>query len=267
MHALLHHPVILAALLPFLVALLTAEVLLRLRLSGLALIAAFATTAFLSADFNFEFSNLTHQLIWLGLGGAALGLLFSPLDVSWLRALLAMFAATVVIALVLPIMQTHALQSALIWGAGCAAFLFMLTWSMDALSHESLRAANAASALGTAVGMALFGGAFATPGAFALAAGCGALAHLFIQMVSNQTLATGRSFTFPAALISGAIASVAALNHHLPWYALPLLAAIPLAAWLMPLPKLSALLQSLLLSIVTFALAGGVIYVSGFRLN
>lgn len=267
MHALLHHPAVAAALIPFLVALLTAEVLLRLRLSGLALIAAFAATVFLSADFNFELGNLTHQIIWLSLGGTLLGLLFGLLDFSWLRALLAVFGVAALLAMLLPTLQTHALQSALLWGAASALFLAFLVWCMDALSHEPLRAANAASALGVALGMALLNGASASLGQFALATGCGALAHLFIQMVSNKPLAASRALTFPAALIAGAIASVAVLNHHLPWYALPLLTAIPLAAWIVPLPKASALLQSLLLSLVTFGLAAGVLYFSGFHLN
>lgn len=267
MNALLHHAGLQAGLFPFLIALVSAEVLLRLRLSGLALIAAFACAVFLTADFNQEFANINHQIIWLGLASAVLGLLFGLLDFSWLRALLAVFSAAAAVWILLPILQTLPLQPALLWGAGCVAFIAFLTWCFDTLSHEPLRAANAASALGLAVGIALFGGASATIANFALAAGCGAAAHLFIQMVSNQTLASGRSFTFPAAVISGLVASVAVLNHHLPWYALPLLAAIPLTASLMPLPKLSALLQSLLLSVFTFGLAAGAIYFSGFHLG
>jgi hypothetical protein len=267
MHALLHHPAILAALIPFLVALLTAEVLLRLRLSGLALVAAFAATVFISADFSVTLDNIQHQIIWLVLGGALLGLLFGLLDFSWLRALLTVFGVAALIAILLPTLQTHALQSALLWGAASAVFMAFLVWCMDALHNQPLRAANAASALGIALGMALLTSASSSLGQFALAAGCGAVAHLFIQMVSNKPLAANRVLTFPAAFLGGAVASIAVLSHHLPWYALPLLAAIPLAAWIMPLPKASALLQSLLLSIVTFGLAAGVLYFSGFHLS
>lgn len=267
MNALLHHAWVQAALVPFLVALLTAEVLLRLRLSGLALITAFAATVFLTADFDFAWRNVQHQIIWLGLGGAVLGLLFGLLEFAWSRALLMVSGSAAILWILLPALQIHGWQSALIWGAAVVLFSASLIWCMDALSAEPLRAANAASALGIAIGIALFGGASASLAQFALAAGCGAAAHLFIQMASNQTLVAARVFTLPAALVFGSIASVAALSHHLAWYSLPLLAGIPLAAWIMPLPKMSVLLQGLLLSVITYALAGGVIYFSGFHLH
>jgi carbon starvation protein CstA len=81
-------------------------------------------------------------------------------------------------------------------------------------------------------------------------------------MISGQPLPAGRMFTLPLALIAGLTGCVAALSAKLPWYALPVLAAIPLAAWLMPLPKQSSRIQILLLSLLTFAFAGGAVYMT-----
>jgi len=265
MHALLHHPVVQAGLAPFLVALVTAELFLRIRLSGLALIAGFATTVYLTADFNIEPLTLNHKIIWLGLLSSLAGLLFSLLAWSWLSVVLIPIASAVTIWLLLPMLQAHVIQSALVLGTGCAVFMAILTWGMDALHTAPLRAANAATALGVGTGVAVFGGASALYGQFALALGAGAGAHLLIQMIANQSLPTGRSFTLPAAMIVGAVACVAVLNGHLPWYCLPLLAAIPIVAWVMPLPKSAALMQSLLLGLFTFGLAAGAVYLSGFH--
>ena len=51
----LNHPAVQSGIAPFIAALITAELFNRLRLSGLAVIAGFAATVYLVADFNFEF--------------------------------------------------------------------------------------------------------------------------------------------------------------------------------------------------------------------
>lgn len=267
MHALLHHPAVVSGLAPFLVALITAELFLRLRLSGLALIAGFAFTVYLTADFAIEPLTLSHKIIWLGLSSSLLGLLLGLLEWAWLSALLIPLAGAIAVWLVWPILHTHTIQSALVWGAGCALFMAILAWGMDVLNNEPLRAANAATALGLGTGVAVFGSASVLFGEFALALGAASAAHLLIQMTGNHSLATGRSFTLPAALITGSVASVAVLNGHLPWYCLPLLAAIPVAAWVIPLPKLPALMQSLLLGVATFGLAAGAVYFSWYHIR
>jgi hypothetical protein len=55
-------------------------------------------------------------------------------------------------------------------------------------------------------------------------------------------------------MIAGLTGCVAVLNAQLPCYVLPFFAAIPLAAWLAPLPRLSARKQSLLLEIFALVL-------------
>ncbi len=261
MQAFLHHPYFIAALAPFLVAFISAEALLRLRLSGLALIAGFAMTVFLVANFDFPPSTLLQKIIWLALAASLLGVLFNVLDWPVFATLLPVVASALGIWLVWPLLPVQQGEELMLY-VGCGAvFLSVLVWGLNNLSNESLRAANATTALGIGVGIALWNGATLYD-ELALSIGCAAAAHLLIQMISNQPLMTGYSFTLPASLVLGVIACIALLAGQLTWYCLPLLAAIPLIAWLLPLPKLPALLQSLILSIITAPLAIAVAYLA-----
>jgi hypothetical protein len=259
---LLNHPAVQAGFAPFLVALITAELFQRIRLSGLAIIAGFAVTVYLASDFTIEPLTASRKIVLLGLIGAALGLLLSLLQTRWLAALLPLLGGAAAIWTAQRILQQQAPQIALLWGAGCAAYVAILVWGMDKLENEPLRAASAATALGMGTGGAALVGASALLGQFGLALGSAAAAYLLIHMLSNQGLPAGRVFTLPLALIAGLTGCVAVLSAKLPWYALPILAAIPLAAWLMPLPKQSPRIQSLLLTILSFVFAFGAIYVT-----
>ena len=116
--------------------------------------------------------------------------------------------------------------------------------------------------MGIGTGGAALVGASALLGQLGLALGSAAAAHLMTQMMGNKPLPTGRIFTLPLAIIAGLTGCVAVLGAQLPWYALPILAAIPFAAWFAPLPGLSLRMQSLLLSMLTFGFAVGAIYVT-----
>jgi hypothetical protein len=259
---LLNHPAVQAGFAPFLVALITAELFQRIRLSGLAIIAGFAVTVYLASDFTIEPLTASRKIVLLGLISASLGLLLSLWQSRWLVWLLPVLSGATAIWAAQRILQQHPPQVALLWGAGCAAYVAILVWGMDQLENEPLRAASAATALGMGTGGAALVGASALLGQFGLALGSAAAAYLLIQMMSNQPLPAGRVFTLPLALIAGLTGCIAALSAKLPWYALPILAAIPLAAWLIPLPKQSSRIQILLLSLLTFAFAAGAIYVT-----
>ena len=135
--------------------------------------------------------------------------------------------------------------------------------SMDTLSdQEPLRAASAATALGIGTGGAALVGASALLGQFGLALGSAAGAHLLIQVVSNKPLPTGRTFTLPLAVIAGLTGCLAALSARLPWYALPTLAAIPVLAGFAPIPNGSVRIRGMVLSLLTFTLAGVAIFIT-----
>ncbi len=262
MQELLNHPAVQGGLAPFLVALITAELFQRARLSGLAIIAGFAVTVYLASNFTIEPLTASRKIVLLGLITAVLGLLLSLLQSRWFDWLLPVLGGAAAIWTVQRILQQQPLQAVFLWGAGCAAYVAVLVWGMDKLANEPVRAASAATALGIGTGAAALVGASALLGQFGLALGSAAAAHLLIQMISNQGLPTGRTFTLPLALIAGLTGCVAVLSARLPWYALPILAAIPFVAWLVPLPGQSSRVQATLLIILTFFLVGGAVYVT-----
>jgi hypothetical protein len=259
---LLNHPAVQAGLAPFLVALFTAELLQRIRLSGLAVIAGFAITIYMASNFTIAPVSASQKIVLLGWISALLALLLTLLQARWLSWLLPVLGGAAAIWTAQRVLQQQAPQVVLLWGAGCAAYVAILVGSMDKLENEPLRAASAATALGIGTGGAALVGASALLGQFGLALGSAAAAHLLIQMISNQPLPAGRTFTLPLALIAGLTGCVAVLSAKLPWYALPILAAIPLVAWLMPLPRQSPRIQGLLLTMLTFAFVGGAIFVT-----
>jgi hypothetical protein len=260
---LLNNPAVQAGLAPFLVALISAALFQRFKLSGLAIIAGFAVTVYLVSGFSIEPLTAARKIVLLGWISALLALALTVLQSRWLAWLLPILGSAAAIWTVQRILENQEPQVALLWGAGCAAYVAILVWGMDTLSSpEPLRAASAATALGIGTGGAALVGASALLGQFGLALGSAAAAHLLIQMVSNKPLPAGRAFTLPLAVIAGLTGCLAALSAELPWYALPILAAIPVLARLAPLPNQSVRIRALLLSIMTFALAGAAIYVT-----
>ena len=263
MQALLNNPAIQAGIAPFLAALVTALLFQRIKLSGLAVIAGFAVTIYLASDFTIVPFTAARKIVLLGLISAALALLLTLMQLRWIDSLLPVLGGAAGVWTVQRIIQHQAHQEILLWGAGCAAYVAILVWGMGKLSDkEPLRAASAASALGIGTGGAALVGASALLGQFGLALGSAAAAHLLIQMAANKSLPTGPTFTLPLAVIAGLTGCVAVLSARLPWYVLPILAAIPIAARFAPLPKWSILMRSLLLSLITFALAAGAIYMT-----
>lgn len=262
MQELLNHPAIQAGLSPFLAALVAAELFQRIKLSGLAVIAGFAVTVYLASDFSIEPLTASRKIVLLGLISAALGLLLSLLRLSWIRLLLTVIGGAASVWVAQRILQQQSPASALLWAAGCATYVAILVWSMDAIEHDPLRSASAATALGFGTGGTALIGASALLGQFGLALGSAAAAHLLIQLISNRPLPAGRAFTLPLAVVAGLTGCIAVLSAQLPWYALPMLATIPVAAWLLPLPKQSHRIQGMLLTLLNFALAGGAIYLA-----
>lgn len=259
---LLNHPAVQAGFAPLLVALICAVSFRRISLSGLAIIAGFAVTVYLASDFTLEPLTAPRKIVLLGLISAALGLLSGLFQPRWLASLLPLLGGAAAIWAAQRILQQHTPQVALLWGAGCAAYVAFLVWSMNSLENQPVRAANAATALGIGTGGSALVGASALLGQFGLAIGSAAAAYLLIHMVNNKALPVGRVFTLPVALLAGLTGCIAVLSAELPWYALPALAAIPLTARFAPLPRLSLRIQTLWCALPTFALAGGAIYIT-----
>jgi len=260
---LLNHPAVQAGLAPFMAAIVAAELLHRPRLSGLAIIAGFAATVYLASDFNFEPLTSSRKIVLSGIAGTLLALLIDIFRTRLFASLLPMIGCAVAVWAALRILLQQEFSLALQWGAACAVYVGVLIWGMDKLlEKEPIRAPVAAVALGFGTGAAALVGASALLGQFGLALGSAAAAHLLIQMFTRKTLSTGRVFTFPLALIAGLTGCIAALSARLPWYALILLAGIPFAARLAPLPGNSIRINGLLLLMLTLAIASGSVYLT-----
>lgn len=259
---LLNNPAVQAGFAPFIAALITAELFRRLKLSGLAIIAGFVVTVYLASDFTIEPLTAVRKIVLLGSISAVIGLLLSLLQLRWLAALLPLFGGAAAIWTAQRILQQQAPQVLLLWGAGCMAYVTILVWGMDQLENEPIRAASAATTLGMGTGGAALVGASALLGQFGLALGSAAASYLLIHILTNHALPAGRVFTLPLALIAGLTGCIAVLSANLPWYALPILAAIPLAARLTPLPNQSPRIQSLIFTLVSAVFAACAVYLT-----
>jgi hypothetical protein len=262
LHELLNHTAFQAGVLPFIAALITAELFQRLRLSGLAIIAGFAVTVYLASDFNFEPLNANRKIIWLGITASAIAIPLTLLAWSYWRHILAILAAGAAVWITLPLLQKQSITDELLWSAGCAVYVGWMIFWLDGLQNKPVAASSAGIALGIGTGMAAILCSSALLGKFGLALGAASAAYLIIQAVTNSRLSCGYSFTLPLSLIAGLLGCLAFVSTRQPWYTLPALALIPLAAYIPISEKWAIWLQTLVLSIATFACAGGAIYLA-----
>ncbi len=253
MHALLTHPAIQAFLAPFLLALLTAELLQRMRLSGLAIIAGFAITVYLISGFGYTPLTGTRKIIWLGLASGLFGVALSLVNWTLWRPLLTVLAACAAVWVALPVLMQQTLPVALQWGAGYALFAGWIVFWMDKLEYTPVRAASAGVSLALGAAATLLLAGITLLGKFDLAVGAAAFAYLFIMFVSNSHLPCGRSFTLPLALIAALSACLAVLTTKLPWYTLAIIAAIPPLARLPVADNSPVWVQATLLTCATLA--------------
>jgi hypothetical protein len=259
---LLNNPAVQAGFAPFLAALITAELFQRLRLSGLAVIVGFAVTVYLASDFTIEPLTASRKIVLLGLTSALLGLVLTSWHPRLISLSLAILGGSAAVWTVFAILHQQPIQTALLWGAGCFGYVATLIWSMDRLASNPLRAAGAATGLGMGTGGSALVGASALLGQFGLSLGSSAAACILIHVVSNRPLPTGRAFTLPVALILGLTGCLAVLGANLPWYALPILAAIPLISAVMPFTKPAPRMQSFLYTIPALGVAACAVYVT-----
>lgn len=262
MHALITHPAVQAVLLPFIVALLSAELLQRLRLSGLAIIAGFAITVYLISGFGYTPLTGTRKIIWLGLASGLLGILLTLISGALWRPVLAVLSAAAAVWVVINTLSQYNTAHALQWGAGIALYAAWIVYWMDELHEAPVRAASAGLALGLGSGATLLIASVPVLGKLDLAIGSAAFAYLTIMLISNSHLPCGRSFTLPIALITALTGAVALMATKLPWSIFAIFAAIPLVAKLPVSDKSAVWIQATLLSSATLLCAIGAAYLS-----
>lgn len=262
MHALLTHPAIQAVLAPFLLALLTAELLQRLRLSGLAIIAGFGITVFLIGGISYGLHSGAQKIVWLGIAAALLSIPLSLVNWSLWRPVLVVLAASATVWVTQRVLLQQPTAVALQWAAGCALYTGWIVYWLDDLQDSPVRAASAGMslALGTAAPLLIAGSALL--GKYDLAIGSAAAAYLFIMFISNSLLPCGRSFTLPLSMVAAFTGCLAVLSVKLPWYTLAPLAVIPLAAKLPVSDRSPVWIQATLLCCAGLLCAVGAAYIS-----
>lgn len=257
----LEHPVFQAGIAPFLAALLLAMLLSKPRLSGLAVIAAFALTVQLVSGFAIDPLTSSRKLVMLTLGAAALAVPLSFSKPKWLTAALALSAATAAVWMAFSILKQKELQEMLLFGSGGALYLGWLVYWGDRLHDMPIRSASCGVGLGVGTGGAALIGSSALLGAYGLALAAAAAAVVSLHLIRNRPLPLHRNFILPLTVGAGLIGYLGSLTAQLPWHALACLALIPPLCGL-PLADGKPRLQSVLFVTLSTACAAGAIYLT-----
>lgn len=249
-----NNPIIQSSAAPFVTALIVAKLFSTIRMSGLAVIAAFCATVYLVADFNFDSLTITKKIILAGLVAAVIAPIFDLLSshTRLLRYVIAISCASVILWVFWPVLQRKDWMELVLYSTGLVAYIGCLAFLLDRLAPMSVRASSAAMGLGASIGMSSLLSASALYGQLGFAVAMSGAAYLLLQFVSNRLLPCGRTFTTPLTVLCGLIAPAAMILAKLPWYCLPLFLLIPLVAQ-MPLPGNGSLrIQTFILFILTF---------------
>jgi hypothetical protein len=271
MNDLLQNPLFQSVILPFVVALIVAELFQRLRLSGLAVTAAFCATLFFTSDFVILPLTATRKLEFAALLGAVVAIAFDyalkKFRFTFLLApLFAGLATLWVLSSAFALLEpVHKWQIA----GGVILFVAWLAVACDGLRDDSVQASAAGWGLGLGAGLSAWLVASSLPGMFASAVGCASAAYLFIQIFSDQRLPTGRMYVFPASLITGLAAAAAVMLGKLPWLVLPVLATIPLFVRISVSKKSSVRQQALIALLLATIPAAISVFIAwyGFSFN
>lgn len=253
---------VLHALLPFIVALFTVMVLHRLRLGGLAVVAAFAVAVTLTQGWALQPLTPLRKIALFAIVTPVLGVLvdFMARESLLWRIGLALLAAGAALWVYQPALAEVPGHSALWYGAGAAALCAWLVTSMLAMNGAPARSAGAALALAGGTALCAYHGDALAYSHYALSLAVGAAAFLMWLIVTNRKWSAGAVLRLPAALLIGLLLCGAVLVGQLPWYAAAVLALIPLAAHL-PAPERWAMrTQAVVVCLYTFVIAGAALY-------
>jgi len=255
MQSLLDDPMVQAAVAPFAAALVVATLLMRTRLAWLALLAAIATVASLTTGIAFQPLSAARKVLLLVLLAPWLGLLldFMPRPHAALQPAVSVLFGLASLWVFGSVLSQRETPHMLALGGGVALFVALLVALMLRLRDDGARGGSATVALGLGVGVAAF--LSASIGSFmsgvALAAAGAAL--LLLQFISSRVLAPGHIGTLTAGVAAALYASATFLLAELPWYALPLLLLVPLAAKLPVAGSATPRVRMVALSLVSLA--------------
>jgi hypothetical protein len=233
MQDLLQNPMVQAGIAPLVVALAVALALWRTRHAWVAVIAAYAVAMALSSGISFSPLTAGRKVMLLALLAPVLGAALDRLDAARLRALpavLSVLGGLATLWVFATLLGQREGGERLLAGAGMVAFVGGFVYLSLRLREQGAAggAHGIAAGLGVGVAALLSASVGYLTGGVALAAGTGAV--MLLQFVFNRTAAPGYTGMLPLAVAPALFATATVMLAQLPWYALPLLAAVPLAA-------------------------------------
>ena len=254
-------PVFQIALAPLLAALLACTALQRTRLAWLSLLAAVATAVFYSSGVRLIPLNASHKASLLLLAATPVGIALDRLarPSRAIAPVLVALCAAAPLWVFWSVLQRHETAQLLALTAGLALFTGSLVALTLRLRGDGVAAAAATVGIGLAVGVAaVLSASLGNLGkGVALAAGGGAL--LLWQFAFGTAIAPGYLGTLFVGLGAALFTSITFMLAELPWYAMPPLLLVPLAASLKIAAQRPLRLRAVVLTLLCVAVSSATI--------
>ncbi len=235
---LLTNPAFQSGVLPFGVALLAGLLLRPLGgyWAGLAITAGVYAAVSLMIDIKWSPLTSTRKILLIGAIAAVVGILLDHVSFArrYLPALLFIGGAVAATWVIWPVLARKDAAEMWLLAAGGMAYVGWLAASAETLRHRPLPGLVALAALGFGTGGVVLFGASALLGQMALATGAAAAACVLLGLL-GRTFRVGSIALLPGMLLSALLGYAGLVYARAPWYTLPVLAVIPLAARL-PVP-------------------------------
>lgn len=257
MSTLLDDPLVQAALAPLVLALLVSGVLRRTRLVWFAVVVAIATEVALSTGIGFTPLTASRKVLLLVLVAPLIGLALDllPRPPRATNSILAALCGAASVWAFWSVITQREPAQMLVLAATLALFAGLMVALTLRLRHDGAAGGAATVALGLAVGvtavLSASIGNFAN--GIALAAGGGAL--LLWQFASQRGLVPGYLGMLVVGLGAALFASATFMLAQLPWYAMPALLLVPLAAHLNIFAQHTPRLRMVALTLLCVAVA------------
>ena len=218
---------------------------------GLAVVLGFYVAVWLMIDVKFSPLTSTRKIILLGMAALIAGALLDlyPSARRFLPALLFVAGAAAITWVIWPVLSRREGTVFLLLAAGGVLYGGWFAAATELLRPRALPASVMVTMLGFGTGIAVLFGASALLGQLALAIGSAGGAYLLLSLFGRQPV-TGSIMLLPAILLCGMIGYAGMVYAKLPWFALPFLALVPLAAHITAPTSRSRWMQAILLVLV-----------------
>jgi hypothetical protein len=261
MQSLFDDPMVQTGFAPLLVALLVGGALLRTRFAWFAVAAAFATAVGLSTGIGFTPLTASRKVLLLVLLAPFVGLVLDllPRPPRLAAPALAALCGLASVWVFWSVLSQREAAQALALAAGVAVFVTLLVGLTLRLRGDGVAGGAATVALGLAVGVAALLSASIGNLANGVAVAAGGGAMLLLQFALGRAVAPGFIGTLTTGLGAALFTAATFVLAQLPWYAMPLLLLVPLAANLDFVPERSPRVRLVVTAAVTLAVASATV--------